>query len=231
MLLFQSVFYFLLIGTAIVSSIILRFELIKSDKKLPVAWRNSFSLRNLTLSISFLTIFLLCNLTTEFVSQYLAKQHIYNSFIFSFDFTISSVFLFGFLYKHTQTVWKQYTYLLLYIIIIAYLINGGYYHPKCILPGTSALLIYSIYFIAALLHLTDLLLNPKSDYFKLQLKINLSFSINMLIASIATSFQWSLDGNENWFEIYFQIQFINMMLFYFSLALIFISEILKLRRK
>jgi hypothetical protein len=217
--------------TAVVSSIILRLELLKSDKKLPVTWRNSFSLRNLTISISFLTIFLLSNLITEFVSQYLAKHHIYNSFIFSIDLTITSALLFGFLYKHTQTVWKQYTYFLLYIIIIAHLINGGYYHPKCILPGTSALLIYSIYFLAALLHLTDLLLNPKSDYFKFQLKINLSFSINMLIASIATSFQWSLNGNESWYDIYYQIQFINMMLFYFSLGLIFIIEIRKLRRE
>lgn len=231
MLLVQNIFYLLLIGTSIISSIILRSELLKSDKKLPLAWQNSFSLRNHTLSISFLTIFLLSNLITELVSRYLAEYRIYNSFVFSIDFTIISAFLFGFLYKHTQTVWKQYIYVLFYIIIIAHLINGGYYHPDCILPSTSALLIYSIYFLAALLHLTDLLLNPKSNYFSFQLKINLSILINMLIATIATSFQWSLDGNEDLYDICYQIHYINMILFYFSLALIFIIEILKLRRR
>lgn len=220
------------IALAVVLSLILRIKLSKSQAELPKEWKKSLSTKNLLLSISFLSFYLILSLTSECISRYLAKHYIYNSFVFSIYFTLSVPFLFGFLFIHTQTTWKRFAYFILYGILVAYFIQGGYYHPRCVLPGNSSILIFSIYFLATLLHLTDLLLSSQSTYFKFQLKINISLLIYSLASIILTSFYWAETPKmeSSYSKLVFYIHCINICLFYVSLALIFISEILKLRR-
>lgn len=222
-----------LIALGIILSLILQFKLRKSQTQLPKAWKNAIPVRNILLSLSFLSLYLLLSFISECVSLYLAKQYIYNSFIFSFYFTLSVPFLFGFLFMHTQTIWKRWMYFILYGILIIYFIQGGYYHPHCVLPYNSSLLIFSIYFLAALLNLSDLLLNPKSTYFNFQLKINLTLLIYALGSVIITSFHWAetMEIGDIYSELIFYIHYSNICLFYLSLSLIFVFEILKLRRR
>ncbi len=176
-------------------------------------------------------IFLLCVFVSDIVSTYLSKHHIYNNYVFSIYYTISTPFLFGFLFINTQKYWKRFCYIVLYFIPVVYLISGGYYHPKSAYTSTTYLLINSTYFLAALLHLIDLLVTPKLDYFKFQLKINLSFLIWALLSTIITSFI-SSDTEESvlYFDFFFFTNVFIIILLYLSFAFIFVIEILKLRR-
>lgn len=190
------------------------------------------SIRNSQRGVFYLVLLLISSLIFLSISEYLATRGIYNSYVFSIDFTVSTVFLFGFLFINTQKQWKRYFYFILYAIIVGYLINGGYYDPHCVLPGNASLLIFSIYFLATILHLTDLLLSPKSANLNFQLKINLSILIYALVSVILTSFYWEETQvmNASYSKIIFYLSIMNNYLFHISLALIFISEILKLRR-
>ncbi len=176
-------------------------------------------------------IFLVNVLTSDVVGTYLSRHHIYNHFVFSIYFTISTPFLFGFLFINTQKSWKQFCYVVLYLILVGYLISGGYYHPRSVYTTTTELLINSIYFLAALLHLIDLLVTPKLDYFKFQLKINLVFLIWALLSTIITSFMSShTEESRLYFDFFYVTNAFSNTLLYLSFAFIFIIEILKLRR-
>lgn len=176
-------------------------------------------------------IFLVNVLASDVVGTYLAKHHIYNHFVFSIYFTISTPFLFSFLFINTQKSWKQFCYVILYLILVGYLISGGYYHPRSIYSTTTDLLVKSIYFLAALLHLTDLLVTPKLDYFKFQLKINLTFLIWSLLATVITSFLSSDSAESNPYNNFFHFaNIISITILYLSFSFIFITEIIKLRR-
>lgn len=219
-------------GLGVLLALVLLWKLYQSTSKLPEEWKKNTPQRNFRRGIFFLCMLLSISLVTEIVSQYLAHLTIFNSFVFSIDFTVTTLFLFGFLFINTQNRWKRYAYFIFYTIIVGYLINGGYYDPNCVLPGNSSVLIFSLYFIAALLHLTDLLPNPKSTHFNFQLKINLSILIYSLISVIVTSFYWAQTmkmGNIH-SEFMFYLHALNIYLFYISFIAIFISEILKLRR-
>lgn len=222
-----------ILGLGIITSIILQWKLHHSVSKLPDDWKKRRSIRNFRLGIFFLSLFITGGFLTESISEYLAKKSIYNSFVFSIDFTVTTLFIFGFLFIHTQTYWKRCCYFLFYLIILIYLIQGGYYDRSCVLPANSSLLIFSLYFLAGLLHLTDLLLNPKSDYFNFRLKINISLIIYSLISIIITSFYWAesmtIDNNPSVY-LYYLNSLINE-LFYLSLTIVFIQEIFKLGRK
>lgn len=221
-----------LIGLGIITSVIFQWKLRQSVRKLPEGWEKPISMKHFQLGVFFLCLFVTGGFITEIVSEYLARQKIYNSFVFSIDFTVTTLFLFGFLFIHTQKSWKRYSYFLLYAIIVTYLIQGGYYDPDCVLSGDSSLVIFSIYFLAALLHLTDLLLVPKSIYFDFQLKINLTLLVYSLVSVILTSFYWAktttMDSTLS--DFIFYIYALNIGLFYLSITAIFTHEILKLRR-
>jgi hypothetical protein len=224
-------FIFPIMVLGLISGGILHWRLHKFIARLPQKWKRLMSFRNFQRGVLFLTLFITSSLVTESVSQYLADQGIYNGFVFSIDFTVSTIFLFGFLFINTKKNWKKFIYFILYTIIVGYLINGGYYDRHCILPGDCSLIIFSIYFLVALLHLTDLLLAPKSTHFNFQLKINLSILIFSLVSVIITSFHWAdaMELGPYYSNLILYIHMINICLFYLSLALIFISEILKLR--
>jgi hypothetical protein len=226
-----EIIYLSIVVCGIISAATLLFKLRRSTALLPESWKKSTPVNKFKLGICFLMIYLIIGFLSESVASYLAKNGIYNSFIFSIFDTLSTPFLFGFLFIHTQTAWKQHTYFILYSILVGYFIYGGYYHPRCILPSSSSLLIFSIFFVALLLQLTDLLLRPKADYFRFNLKINLSFMIYSLISAIVTTFHWQ-DMISNVFsnELIFHIHAFNIFLFHGVLAFIFITEILKLRR-
>lgn len=227
----ENFFYLSIIVLGIVFSLILQFKFRKFQTELPKEWEKSMSARNFLLSVSFLSVFLILVFLSECISQYLAKHNIYNSFVFSIYFTLAVPFLFGFLFIYTQTTWKRLAYILLYLILIAYLVQGGYFHPRSNLDGFSSLLIYSIHFFAALLHLTDLLMKPKSEHFKFQLKINLAILFSMLLSLILNSGYWFNSISYEYFsEMIFHLQYFNLILFYSTLTGIFIFEILKLRR-
>ncbi|WP_430406279.1 hypothetical protein [Fluviicola sp.] len=145
--------------------------------------------------------------------------------------TLSTPFLFGFLFINTFKSWKQYAYIILYGALVAYFITGGYYHPRSILDGNSSLIMSTICFLGALIHLTDLLINPKSDYFKFQLKITTSLLIFNLLSNIVSSFCWfNNEFDTLYFEPVFYIHLSNAILFYLSFMLFFIIEIRKLQR-
>ncbi len=226
----HAIIYLSILGLGVLLLSIYYFSLRKSNDKLPESWRTRLQSKNFRISILFFMIYLLINLISEIIAIDLAMHRIYNSFVFSINNTLSTPFLFGFLFAHTHTYWKRYTYLLLYLILPIYLIQGDYYNPNCILPGVWPLILNSTYFLAALVHLTDLLMNPKSDYFRVQLKVSICILICTLLAAILTSFEWADTMNKpSHSEVIFYIHFYNIVLYYFSLDLIFINEIRKIR--
>lgn len=228
----EHLVYLSIIGLGVITSVALQVRLYRSVKQLPGGWKDSPFQKKFRLGIWFLIFFLFVQLTCEFIALYLATHMTYNSFVFSINETLSIPCLLGFFYLHTYHPGKRFIYLFLYAVLLVYLVHGNYYDPDCILPGTSALLFNAIYFLGALIHLTDLLVNPKSDHFRFQLKIDLSVLIFSLLAIILTSSTWYAD---DWgigiSDLIFDMHFYNVMLFYFMLALIFFIEILKLRRK
>jgi hypothetical protein len=204
----------------------------KSTARLPEGWRRSASMRNFKLSILFLVIFLVLAFFNEFITSYLSRSNTPNGYVLSIFFTTATFLIFGFLFINTQARWRQIGYIILYSILIGYLINGGYYHPLSSHTTTASLLLNSIFFLAALLHLTDLLIHPKTDHFKFKLKICLIILVFGLMADILTSFHWSDMTSDHVinFPFLFMLQLGNMFLFYFSFACVFTSEIIKLRR-
>lgn len=229
---FNFYIYLLVIFSGIIFAGILLTELSKSIKKLPESWRKSTPLKPFRLSICFLMIYLIVTFICELISMYFSLYGIYNHFISVICYTLSLPFLFGFFFVHTQTRWKRYSYIILYLSLIIQFILGGYYQPDSVMPLNTTLFIFSIHFIAALLHLTSLLLNPKTDFFKFQLQINLSILICMLLGSILTSFYTTsiLEDFVN-FDLFFNIQFYNMVLFYSLIVFILMKELFKLRQK
>lgn len=226
------IIYLLIIGTGIIFAAILFFIIGKTIAKLPDEWKKPSSLNNFQRSILFLLIYLLITCISECIAIYLATQHIYNSFVLTINSTSSTLFLFGFLFINTQTIWRRCGYLALYLILISYFISGGYYHPHSNLTGTSALIMNSTYFLAAFIHLTELLVNPKTDYFRFLLKINLSLLVYTFLAIIISSFLWyDLELSMYFSKLIFYIHLSNTTLFYSSLALIILFEILKLNRR
>lgn len=224
------ILYLSILGLGVIFLAIFYFMLRKTVSKLPESWRTGLQSKNFRISILFFMLYLLINLISEIVSIYLAVHHIYNSFVMSINITLSTPFLYGFLFMHTHTLWKRYIYVLLYLVIVVYLIQGDYYDPNCVHSGTEPLLLFSTYFLAALVHLTDLLMNPQSESFRFQLKINISILICTLLATMLTSFEWADTMNKSSHsEVIFYIHFYNIVLYYFALDLIFINEIRKLR--
>ncbi len=227
----KSIVYLSILGLGFVFLTTFYFLLGKSTKKLPDSWKKTRPSKSFRISILFLTSYLFITFAFEIVAFSLAARGIYNSFVISFNLTLSTPFLFGFLSVHTQSAWKRYSYILLYVVLIGHFSFGGYYDPDCILPDFSALLFCSIYFLAVLLYLTDLLVNPQSEYFKFRLKICVCILVYNLLGTILTSFYWADTRPTPFYsELIYYIHFYNILLYYFALDIIFINEIRKLRR-
>lgn len=204
----------------------------KSAATLPTEWKNAPQLTHFRRGITLLFIYLSLILTGESIAIYLALCHIYNSFVISINLSLATTFLFGFFYLHTTNTWKRYAYFTLYLFLPGYFIAGGYFHPRSILGGTSILAVYIPYFLASLIFLVHLLLNPKNTYFKFHLKVVLSVQFYSLITLIITSFNWySMDHSDQLpsYLVYY-IEYSNNLLYYSSLAFIFVWEAVKLRR-
>lgn len=224
---FHDSLYLFILGPGVIFSGTWYFMLRKSIRKLPKEWQKSGHFRGFHRSVLFLNFFLFINFIGEILSVSLSHHGICNGFIISINLSLALPFLFGFFAIHTQTPWKKYSYLVLYLVLPGYLVIGGYYHPKSIFSGTPGLVYLIICFIGTLIHLSDLLLNPRSDYFKFKLKIDLNMLLYTLLAIISTSFYLYNPGLS---ELIFYIHFYNIVVFYFLLALTFMIEILKLRR-
>lgn len=225
------IIYFSILIIGIGSLAVLFVMLHKSEEKLPVSWKKTLPLKHFQIGIFFLLAHLLIILVSELIANYLAFQGIYNSFVLSIGLTLCTPFLFGFLFIYTQTNWKKYSYVFLYAILIGYFIIGGYYHPDCNLPYSSALLFSCVYFLAALIHLTDLLVNPKSEHFRFQLSVNISLLIYNILNGIMTPFHWAyMDQYLPSPELIADINYYITISYYFALDLIIMNEILKLRR-
>lgn len=226
------ILYLVVISLGVFSSVFYLVQLRKSTAKLPEAWRKSASIKKFEDSIYLLTMFLTLVLINQIVICYLAVYHIDSAVAFSICFTFVPIPLFGFLYLHTQSKWKRFGYIVLHAILVGYLIIGGYYKPYTTPNSTISLLLNSVFFLIALLHLTDLLIHPKTDHFKFKLKIDLVILVFSLMASILSSLHWSdiATGQTIEFPFAFLLQNGNMLLFYFSFICVFASEIIKLRR-
>lgn len=231
---FEFYIYLSILAAGVISAAILLSALAKSVKKFPESWRNSSSLKTFRRSILFLHLYLLIIFICECIAIYLAKHQTYNSYVMAISSTLATLCLFGFLYINTQTIWRQYSYIALYVILVGYFISGGYYHPHSIFTGSSSLVMHSIYFFGAFVHLTELLINPKADHFRFQLKINLCLLVYAFFADILNSFFWymqDLEFSPRLSRITSYIHISNICLYYLSFSLIFLSEILKLNRK
>ena len=226
----ELILYLSVLILAIASSLIVLLKFNKSVKGLPPGWRKSISVRNFQLSVLFLTLYLTIIFIGEVIALSLANNGIYNNFIIAFNYTLHVPFLLGFFFVNTQATWKKYTYFALYFILIVLYLSEGAYYPDSILTFKADIIIFSIYFTGAFLHLTDLLIKPKSSYFRFQLKINISILTYSILSNIITSFYaYHIEFNLAYPEIIYQIHFYNILLFYLSLSLIFIFEILKLK--
>ncbi len=227
----HSTIYLLILGLGFVLLTLFYFMLGRSAEKLPESWKKSLPSKSFQSGILFLTIYLFITFAGEIAAFTLSSHGIYNSFVISINLTLATPFLFGFLFIHTQTHWKRHSYVLLYLILVGYFSTGGYYHPDCILSNFSALLFSSIYFLAALLYMTDLLVNPKSEYFKFRLKICTCILVYSLLGCIMTSFYWADTIPTPFYsKLIYYIHFYNIVFYYFVLDLILINEIRKLRR-
>ena len=220
-----------MITLSIIASGIFQWRLKLFTATLPENWKYSDQFSTFRMGILLLSLLLLCSFIAESVAGYLGSKGIFNHYVFSFDFTFSTLFLFGFFFINTRKTWKRYSYFLFYAIILGYLIQGGYYHPKCILPGNSSLLIFCTYFLAALLHLTDLLLENRLIYFRFYLKTNLIILFYSLISVILTSSLWAEFFETGYSsDLIYHLHALNIWLFYAFLTSVFIYETLKLRR-
>ncbi len=219
--------YLAAMGFAVISGVFLLMNLHKFSSKLPEAWQKSSPLKKFRWSITFLSIHLLIDLICELISTYLAKKGIYNNFVISIDLSLTVPFLFGFFLINMQSPWKRYLIIALYIVMIGYLFIGGYYHPEAVFSDTAFLFFDSVFFLGTLVHLTDLLVNPQSEYFKFQLKMNLS----ILIFSILSTFLSSIYMVDNpGIRIITVLHYANQIFFLFSFIYIFITEAFKLHR-
>lgn len=229
---FEDIAYLSALGLAAISAALLLFMSVRANSKLHGAWKTSSSFQIFKRSVFLLMGYLLIDFFGEFISFRLARNGIYNSYVMSINGTLYIPFLFGYFFINTSISWKRYTYVALYLIIVIYLISGGYYHPNCILPATYVIIIYVSHFLVALIYLTDLLVNQRSDYFKFHLKISLSILIYSLLASVAGSFVWfDMEGIPPNYDLVVDIHYVFLILFYFSLAITFIIELFKLQRR
>lgn len=214
-------------GLAAISGFVLLSKLRKFASKLPTSWQGSPALKTFRQGILFLSIHLFIDLTGDSTCVYLAKNGIYNNFVISIDQTLSAPFLFGFFFINTRSSWKRNAIITLYAVIIGYLLIGGYYHPRAVFPYTVTVFFDSIFFLAALLHLTDLLENPQSEQFRFQLKINLSLLIFYILSAFLTSVYWIDNPGSRTITTLF---FVNQILLPLAFVCIFITEMFKLRR-
>jgi hypothetical protein len=210
----------------------LLWESSRSASKLPEVWRKTQYSKEFRLSIWFLMTYLFLNLVSEIVATYLAYHQIYNSFVYSISHTLYFPFFLFYLHCFTYTSWKNYAYFILYAVVIVYFIFGGYYAPRCILPSKSSLLLNGSHFLSVILLLTDLLLSPKRDHFKFQLRICITFMIFTIFAAILTSAQWTNTTEHKMFsDVIFNLHFLNSVVLYYVISLILLLEIIKLRKK
>ena len=220
--------YLTVMGLAVISGFILLSKLRKFSSRLPKNWQSSSSLKNFRWGVFLLSIHVLIDLITEFICFYLAKHGIYNHFVISINFSLSTPFLFSFFLIYTKASWKRYAITVLYGIMITCFIVGGYYHPDAVLPNTVPAFLDSIIFLAALLHLTDLLEHPQSEQFRFQLKINLSILIFSILSTLLTSVYWIDTPGSATITI---LCFANQILLPLAFTCIFIIEMFKLRRR
>lgn len=217
---------------AVISAAILLRLLRKSTLNVPQKWAALSDIKTFKRGITLLLIYLSIVFVGELIAIILGTQGIYNSYIMSLNTSLYTPFVYGFLFLYTHTTWKRYFYVVLYFILLGYFISGGYYHPRSVLGGTAILVIDIPLFLAALIHLTDLLLEPQNTWFKFRLRLSLSVLFYSVVALIIQSFEWYYeDEYKSRPMIVFYIALLNVTLYYFALTLIFLLESIKLYRK
>lgn len=228
----QYILYLLIVLLAVISAAILLRLLRKSALNVPQKWTSLSEIKTFKRGILLLLIYLSIVFVGELIAFLLGIKGIYNSYIISLNTSLYTPFLYGFLFLHTHTTWKRYFYVVLYFIILGYFISGGYYHPRSVLGGNAILVIDIPLFLAALIHLTDLLLAPQNNWFKFRLRLSLSVLFYSVVALIIQSFQWYYEEEYNSRPIIISyISLSNIALYYISLTLIFLLESIKLYRK
>lgn len=217
---------------AVISAAVLLRLLRKSTLNVPKKWADLQDTKTFKRGITFLLIYLSIVFVGELIAILLGTKGIYNSYVMSLNTSLYTPFLYGFLFLYTHTPWKRYFYVVLYFVLIGYFISGGYYHPRSVLGGTSILVIYIPFFLAAFVHLTDLLLEPQNTWFRFRLRLSLIMLFSSVVSLTIQSFEWYYeDEYKSRPMIVFYIALSNNILYYISLALIFLLESIKLYRK
>lgn len=216
------------LGLAIVSAILLMYRFKKSVNDLPQGWNKASSTRNFKLSVLFLILYLTINFIGEQIATSMAYRGIYNCYVIISNYALYIPLLFGFLFINTSKIWKKYSYVLLYLILFTHFLWMDYFDPNSVLSINTSRMIDIIIFIATLLHLTDILINPKSDNIRFQLKIDLNILAYFLLSNITSAFNiHGADPNELIYLMHYMIT----ILYYSSFCLIFTSEIIKLKHR
>jgi len=218
----------IVLGISIALGTTLLVCLKKSKRSLPETWQKSASVKNFRLSILLLSTYLSIVFIGEVIATSMAGMGIYNCYIIIGSYTLHIPFLLGFFFINTVSSRKRYVYIFVYLILVAHFIWMDYYNPRSVLAIHTSQVIDTSLFIAALLHLTDILVNPKSDYIKFQFRIDFSILIFFLLTTITSPFFVdALDPH----EILFHLNTLIITLYYLSFAVIFTSEIIKLSRR
>lgn len=223
----DDLLYLSAIGLSVLTAIIFLVTLQRSIKRLPNNWRESNSLKTFRFGVILLLAYLSTHLVLESVAMWLAHHWMYNSYVITINNTISFALLFTFFYINTSTGWKRYGYIALYLSMVIYNIVYGLYHPKANLGAIDAFMIFGTYFLAALLHLTELLIKQKVEYLSFQLKVSIVLLSCTLLATIIGSFLWH---QTEYIELLQYTHITVVISFYLGMAYVFITETLKLRR-
>lgn len=161
----------------------------------------------------------------------MSDHGICNGYVYAINNTLSVGFFFGFLWIHSITPWKKITYVLLIVGLISVFAIGGFHIPNCDISGYDALIPFSIYFLGALLYLSDLLLQPKTEHFGFQLKVTVVFMIFYILMTISCTAVWIIPVENAEWSLINVFQMITINSFYLILAIIFAVETLKLKRR
>lgn len=221
--------YISLIAISAISIFIFQLQLWKSLKRIPKNWHSSGSLKRLRLGSILMLIYVTLQFCSESSSIYLSK-HMCTIIVGILNDTLSFPVLFLFFSINTQQRWKKYAYAGLYFGVVGYYLMAGFYYPTCTNSATIAFVGFGAVFLAALLHLTELLVNPKTEHYPILLKITLVILIYNLLIIITNAFTWSQTSWTPIMEIISYAQFAICASQYLTLAIIFILESRKLRK-
>jgi len=168
----------------------------------------------------------------EVFAVYKMKQHEYNFFVYAIYFTVCLPVLFSFYSLHLTRVWKKMLLIPLYGTVIGLLLYQNSYNKRSVLTPTFSITLDVVCFIAALIFISDILIQPKRQQFNFLLKIGIAFLIFNFLSSMMTSIiQFDVEFPEDQRALFFYLHLYMAMSFYALIGVIFWIEFMNLRKQ